>query len=152
MRRGSLTRSENRDYGTSPVAALTEFLLRPQHDRLASRDSQALATMARMITASPALLARERQVFAEHTTELAAVLAEQTHANPDDLAPWVVANALMGVHRAILDSVRRRALDGQPNPGLARDVRCQAERALALLEQGLGGYAVNDHQRRPVNS
>jgi AcrR family transcriptional regulator len=136
----------DRDSGTSAVAALTEFLLRPQHDRLSSRDSESLATMARMITASPALLARERQVFAEHTAELAAVLAEQTHAHPEDLAPWVVANALMGVHRAILDSVRRRALVGQPNPGLARDVRLQAERALALLEKGLRGYAENDHR------
>jgi AcrR family transcriptional regulator len=134
----------DRDSGTSAVAALTQFLLRPQHDRLSSLDSESLATMARMITASPALLARERLVFAEHTAELAAVLAEETHADAEDLAPWVVANALMGVHRAILDSVRRRALDGQPNPSLARDVRFQAGRALALLAQGLGGYGVND--------
>jgi AcrR family transcriptional regulator len=141
----------DRDSGTSAVAALTEFLLRPQHDRLSSRDSESLATIARMITASPALLARERQVFAEHTAELAAVLAEQTHANHQDLAPWVVANALMGVHRAILDSVRRRALAGQPNPSLARDVRFQAERALGLLENGLGDYPENDHRPRPVN-
>jgi hypothetical protein len=103
-----------------------------------------------MITASPALLARERQVFAEHTTELAAVLAKQTRAEPEDLAPWVVANALMGVHRAILDSVRRRALDGQPNPSLAREVRLKAKHALALLENGLGGYGEIDHRSRSV--
>jgi hypothetical protein len=72
--------------------------------------------------------------------------------HPEDLEPWVVANALMGVHLAILDSVRRRALDGQPNPGLARDVRFQAERTLALLETGLGSYAENDRRPRPVNS
>jgi AcrR family transcriptional regulator len=133
----------DRDSGTSAITALTEFLLRPQHDRLSSRDSKSLATIARMITASPALVARERQVFAEHTAELAAVLAEQTHANPEDLAPWVVANALMGVHRAMLDSVRRRALSGQRNPSLARDVRFEADRALALLAQGLDSYGAN---------
>jgi AcrR family transcriptional regulator len=133
----------DRDPGMSAVAALAEFLLRPQHDRLASRNSESLATIARMITASPALLARERQVFAEHTAELAAVLAEQARADAEDLAPWVVANALMGVHRAILDSVRRRALGGQPNPSLARDVRLQADRALALLAQGLDSYGAN---------
>ena len=137
----------DRDAGTSVVEALTDFLLRPQHDRLSSRDSKFLATMARMVTSSPALVARERQVFAEHTAELAAVLADQTHAEPEDLAPSVVANALMGVHRAVLDSVRRRALDGQTNPSLARDVRFHAKRALALLEEGLSGYAEND--RRP---
>jgi MftR C-terminal domain len=101
-----------------------------------------------MITASPALLARERQVFTEYTAELAAVLAEQTLASPEDLTPWVVANALIGVHRAILDSVRRRALDGQPNPSLARAVRLQAKRALAVLENGLSSYAENDPRPR----
>jgi hypothetical protein len=105
-----------------------------------------------MVSSSPALVARERQVFAEHTAELAVVLAEQTHAAPEDLVPWVVANALMGVHRAVLDSVRRRALDGQPNPSLARDVRFQAERALGLLAEGLGGYTENDRRPRPAKS
>jgi len=141
----------DRDSGTSVIAALREFLLRPRDDRLSSRDSEFLATMARMITGSPALLARERQVFADYTAELAAVLAEQTDAEPEDLAPWVVANALIGVHRAVLDSVRRRALSGQPNPSLARDVRFQAERALALLDEGLGGYTKNNHRPRPVD-
>jgi hypothetical protein len=105
--------------------------------------------MARMVTASPALLARERQVFSEATAELAALLAEQTHADAGDVTPWVVANALMGVHHAVLDAVRRRALAGQPNPGLARDVRAQAQRALALLEQGLGGFGAKDHPPGP---
>ena len=61
-------------------------------------------------------------------------------ADADDITPWVVANALMGVHHAVLDAVRRKALAGQPNPGLARDVRSQAQRTLALLEHGLGGF------------
>ncbi len=57
----------------------------------------------------------------------------------------------LGVHRAMLDSVRRRALDGQPNPSLAHDVRFQAERALRLLEKGLSDYRENDHQPKPAN-
>jgi AcrR family transcriptional regulator len=133
----------DRDGGMSAIAALAKFLLRPQDDRLSSQDSESLAKMARMMTASPALLARERQVFAEHTAQLAAILAEQADADAEDLTPWVVANALMGVHRAMVDSVRRRALDGQPNPSLARDVRFQAERALTLLEEGLVGRGRN---------
>jgi hypothetical protein len=102
-----------------------------------------------MVTASPALLARERQVLAEYTAELAAVLTEQTQADAEDITPWVVANALIGVHRAMLDSVRRKAMGGQPNPSLAHDVRSQAERALALLELGLGSFGVNDHPPGP---
>ena len=139
----------NRDPGTSALAALTEMLLRPQPDRLLAQDSERLATMAHMVTASPALLARERQVFSAATAELAALLAEQTQADSGDITPWVVANALIGVHHAVLDAVRRRALAGQPNPGLARAVRAQAQRALALLEQGLGGFGAKDHPPGP---
>jgi DNA-binding HxlR family transcriptional regulator len=43
---------------------------------------------------------------------------------------------------------RRRALDGQANPSLARDVRFQAERALALLEKGLGRCPQTDQRPR----
>jgi len=135
----------NRDPATSALAALTELLLRPQPDRLGKQDSERLAAMARMVTASPALLARERQVFSEATAELAALLAEQTQADAGDITPWVVANALMGVHHAVLDAVRRGALAGQSNPGLASDIRAQAQQALALLEHGLGCFGVKDH-------
>jgi len=34
---------------------------------------------------------------------LAQVIAEESRARPDDVAPWVVANALIGVHRAPID-------------------------------------------------
>lgn len=137
-----------REVGTSPLTALTELLLRPHSDRLSTQESDSLAATARLITSSPALLAREQQVFARHTAELASVLAEQTHAGPEDLTPWVVAHALLGVHRAMLDSVRRRALSGQPNPRLAREVRSQTKRAVTLLEQGLAGYATNNRASR----
>jgi hypothetical protein len=35
-------------------------------------------------------------------------------------------------------------VDGARHPRLAREVRTEGERALALLEAGLGGYAVKD--------
>jgi hypothetical protein len=56
--------------------------------------------------------------------------------------PWVVANALMGVHRATVAYARRQILDGVRNPTLVRRVRAQARRALAALDEGLGDYAV----------
>jgi hypothetical protein len=48
----------------------------------------------------------------------------------------------MGVHRALLDDARRRALAGRRSRRLAIEVRGTAERALALLERRLGGYAL----------
>ena len=55
------------------------------------------------------------------------------------MAPWVAANALMGVHRALVDYVRRQTLAGEEDPArIARGLRAQARRTVALLEQGLG--------------
>ena len=48
---------------------------------------------------------------------------------------------MMGVHRALVPTRAQRVLEGARHPQLARDVRAEAERALALLEHGLGDYA-----------
>ena len=59
---------------------------------------------------------------------------------PDDVESWVVANAIMGVHRALVEYVRARVLAGKDGPGLARSVRARAQRALDALDRGLRGY------------
>jgi hypothetical protein len=69
-------------------------------------------------------------------------LAQETRTRPDAIEPWVAANALMGVHRALVDYARRQIVAGTRNPRLARQVRAQAKQALAALERGLGAYAV----------
>jgi hypothetical protein len=97
-----------------------------------------------MIVASPALLAREQQIFAGYTASLAALIAEEAGAHAGEIEPWVAANAMMGVHRALVDHARRRIVEGARHPRLAREVRAEAERALALLEDGLSRYAVKD--------
>jgi AcrR family transcriptional regulator len=134
----------DRPPGDSALAAFGRFLL-VQRGLLGRADPAAreqLAALARMIAASPALLAREQQIFAGYTASLAALLAEEQGAAADDLQPRVAANAMMGVHRALVDYTRRRVVEGARAPRLERDVRAQAGRALALLEQGLGGYAI----------
>jgi AcrR family transcriptional regulator len=135
-----------REPGESVLAAFRRFLLQPSGVFALKGDpreaTERLETITRVITQSPALLARERQVFARYTHSLAALLAEETGAGPDDVEPWVVAQALLGVHRALIDYVRRRVLAGARVPQLADDVRAAGERALALLEGGLREYAV----------
>src|SRR5919204_300226 len=100
-----------------------------------------LEGITRMITESPALLAREQQIFARYTDSLAALLAEEHGAKAGDARPWVAANAMMGVHRAVVAFARRRVLEGARHPALAREVRQRTEQALALLAQGLSDYA-----------
>jgi AcrR family transcriptional regulator len=108
-------------------------------------DEEALArlrTVNRVIAESPALLAREQQAMARGAADLAALLAAETGAPPDDVRPQVAANALLGVQRAMLDYVRGRVSSGESLGGLAADVRKLTAEAFALLEHGLAGYAV----------
>jgi AcrR family transcriptional regulator len=130
--------------GESVLEAFGRFVLEPR-GLLAAKGKEAaegLATIARVITSSPALLARERQIFARYTESLAALIAEGTSAAAGDVEPWVAANAMIGVHRALIDYVRAQALAGRRTPAIARDFRAQGERALALLEHGLGRYGL----------
>jgi AcrR family transcriptional regulator len=100
-----------------------------------------LRTVNRVIAASPALLAREQQAFTRIADALAAELAAETGAAADDLRPQAAANALVGVQRALLDHTRRRVLADEEPTRLYADARRLGQRAFALLEQGLGGYA-----------
>ncbi|HEV7460385.1 MAG TPA: TetR family transcriptional regulator [Solirubrobacteraceae bacterium] len=139
-----LSAIRERDPGESVLAAFGRFVLEPR-GLLAARDPDAvehLAAISRVITESPALLAREQRIFAGYTSSLARELAQETRTRPDAIEPWVAANALMGVHRALVDYARRQIVAGTRNPRLARQVRAQAKQALAALERGLGAYAV----------
>jgi AcrR family transcriptional regulator len=133
--------------GQSVVDAVAAFLLTPRgaFARLPADDRAAalaeLRTVTRVVTESPALLAREQRVFERYTGSLAALLAEETGAKADDVEPLVVANALIGVHRSLIDYVRRRTLAGDDDlDRLGRDLRTQTKRALRRLEAGLASY------------
>ena len=139
-----------REPGQSVLAGFRRFLL-AQRGLLGQADPAAheeLAALTRMITESPALLRREGEVIAGYTAALAGLIAEETGAREGDVRPWVAAHALMGVHQALIAYTRRRVLEGGFAPRLARDARAQAERALALLEDGLGDYAVKAEPAR----
>ena len=131
-----------REAGVSILAAFGRFVL-AQHGVLAHPDaSDRLRAITRTIVESPTLLAHEQQVFARFTASLATAIAEETGAHPADVQPWVAAHALIGLHRSLIDYVRRETLAGTPNRKLARDVRVQAKQALAALEGGLADYGV----------
>jgi AcrR family transcriptional regulator len=134
--------------GESAHEAFGRFVLEPRGLLAAKNADEQLLAITRMIAESPALLAREEEIFLRYTRSLASLLAEETGSRPDDVAPWVAANALMGVHRGLIAHVRRQVLAGRRNPRLAREVRAQGERALAQLESGLGRYAVKPRTRR----
>jgi AcrR family transcriptional regulator len=149
-----LTAIRERDPGESALGGLgplflsllCRFVLEPRGLLQASdtETAERFAAISRVIEESPALLAREQRIFAGYTDSLAALLAEETSADAGDVRPWVAANALMGVHRALVGHTRRAIVAGARNPQLARGVRIRTKQALALLDDGLGDYAIKD--------
>jgi AcrR family transcriptional regulator len=135
-----------RDPGEPVLAAFRRFVLQGggQLGAVAAGDHEALDrlwTVNRVIAASPALQAREQLTFARTADSLAGALAAETGAPDGDLTARVAANALVGVHRALVEHVRRRVLADERPARLAADVREVGEGAFALLEHGLGDYA-----------
>ena len=109
-------------------------------DRIAAGDRVALEqarTTARVVSSSPALRARERQVLAGIADDLGAALG-------DDPVAQAVANALMGVHGALLAYVRHRLLTDDRPAAVAADVRRFGDHAFGLLEHGLADFARAD--------
>jgi AcrR family transcriptional regulator len=143
---------DGRAPGRSVLAAFADFLL-GQRGVLAmdapGGDKEATAqirTITRVITESPALLARERQVFDRYARALAASIAQDTGADPGDVVCRVVANTLLGLHRALIDHVRDQALAGVPAARIREDVRSEADRAIAQLERGLREFGARSAQ------
>jgi AcrR family transcriptional regulator len=103
-----------------------------------------IQTVTRVITESPALLARERQVFDAYARALATLIAEDTGAPAGDVVCQVVANTLLGLHRALIAYVREQALAGASATSIRDGVRTEAERAIAQLERGLADFGARD--------
>jgi AcrR family transcriptional regulator len=122
--------------------------------QVAAGDDEALVrlrTVHRMIADSATLRAREQQTITDTTTALAARLAAEP-GETDDVTAYVAANALMGVHRALIDLVRRRVLADEAPDRLAADVHAHGTRAFALLAEGLADYGVRPRPKtRPRN-
>jgi AcrR family transcriptional regulator len=129
--------------GESALAAFRRFLLSRQGVLRSPRPEarEQIAALMRTIDESPALLAREQQIYARYTDALAALLAAEAGAGGDDVTPWVAANAMTGVHRRLVRHARRRVLEGAREPVVADEIRAHGEEAFALLELGLGSYA-----------
>jgi AcrR family transcriptional regulator len=138
---GLLDAIARRDPHYSIPQAFRSYVLHV-HGMLASDDPEAirrLCTIAQIVATSPALVRAEQQTYSRYTDRLAAEIAQDT--GPDDaMQAWVVANALMGVHRALVRYVRTALLGGAPPQRVIRDVRRMAGVAFAQLDRGLAGY------------
>jgi AcrR family transcriptional regulator len=132
----------DRPGGESVLAAFRRVVLEGT-PRLATDEAvELIGTAARIVGSSRSLQAREGELVARYTEELAALLAEETGRPAGDVEAAAVAAALMGVQRALVAHVHASALAGRRGATLAARARSQARRAFARLETGLSDYGV----------
>lgn len=127
--------------GESALAALRRGCLAAidHHDPVLGFSDPAFA---RTVTASPALLARLRELHEQSEDALAAVLAEATDSSPGDLTARLAAGLLGAVRRALFAEVFRRVQAGEEHESISAAIRPSAVRAFDQLRGALDGYAV----------
>ncbi|WP_327676597.1 TetR/AcrR family transcriptional regulator [Kitasatospora sp. NBC_00458] len=94
----------------------------------------------RVIAESPALRARLLDLGERAERALAAALAEEAGAAPDDPLPRLVAGAIAGAHRAALAEIRRGMVAGEPVDAVRDRVEAAVTAGFGLLGTGLAGW------------
>jgi AcrR family transcriptional regulator len=131
--------------GVSIAAAFRDFVMKSRGALQIEDERRATARLRainRVITESPALLAREREIFARYTDSLAELIAKETGAKPGAVEARLAASSLIAIHRDLIDFVRKRTVAGDAARDVRGQVRARAKRAFELLEGGLAGYGV----------
>ena len=135
----------DRPPGMTVIDAFRRFVLTPRGvlvvDDDTGPDAEPQTTLLRVAVNSPALLAREKQVLERYSNSLAGLIADEIGVSEDDIEPRVVADALIAVHRALIDYIRPRIVAGVPREKLIKEFRNQGQRGFKRLEEGLADYA-----------
>ncbi|MGV9850857.1 TetR/AcrR family transcriptional regulator [Streptomyces sp. NPDC003442] len=136
----------DRPTGESALTALRRAYLAAveRHDPVAGFSSP---EFARMLTDSPTLTARLRELHDQREEALAEVLTAETTATPDDptpddLTPRAAAALLTAAHRTLFHHVQALTRAGRPTEEIATAATRSAEQVFDLLEPSLGDYAV----------
>jgi AcrR family transcriptional regulator len=138
---GLIQAVRDRGPGRSALGAVTAYLAMGVERAGAPETSTRIAVADRLIQDSRTLRLREQEILQQKTSDLAAVLAEETHVPPGDPVAVVAAHALMGIHRTVLDGTRSAVLAGASGAELAAEVARLVTSAADTLERGLGTYA-----------
>lgn len=97
-----------------------------------------------MMRAAPTLLARLEELGRQMTEALAAVLAEETGAAPDDPRPRVVAAQIGWFHALVFAEIGERVTAGQGPDEIATAVLALLDTVEELLGERLLAYAVRE--------
>jgi AcrR family transcriptional regulator len=126
-----------RPHGEPLLATFRRVALQIAADMQTQSEQQ--GALARIVASTPAIQARIRERMGQWEEQLAAMIAEERNAPPDDLDSHVVAAALIGVLR----SVQRVAVAAE----MRLDLPALMDHAFDLLESGLAGFATRPRPR-----
>ncbi|WP_222194848.1 TetR family transcriptional regulator [Modestobacter italicus] len=141
IRAALLDAVRRRPAGESVAAAAGGFVVAAISQLGSPAAAEGVAEMARVIRGSRTLQVREREILGTLADTLAEQIVLETHAGPDELEPWLAANAVLGLYSALLELARDRVLEGASGPELVEELRTRGRRGLALMQFGLAGYA-----------
>jgi AcrR family transcriptional regulator len=122
-----------RPHGEPLLAAFRRAAREIAADMQTQSDQQ--RALARIVGSTPAIQARIRERMGQWEEQLAAMIAEERNAPPDDLDSHVVAAALVGVLR----SVQRVAVAAE----MQLDLPALMDHAFDLVESGLAQFATH---------
>jgi AcrR family transcriptional regulator len=106
--------------------------------RLDSYDGVPLVGMAEMITSSPALQRRAREMMVANAQALTQAIGEALEVPPDSPRAWSIAGALLGVQLGMFRFVVGQLRQGADRTAVVQAARVEVERALVQLESGIG--------------
>ncbi len=133
---------EQRPAGEAASTAFMAKLLESSRNVEDPQRVRSIVEASKLIGGSAALQVREREIVARYTRDLAALLAREARSGANDIEAYAMANALMGLHRGLVEHVRSGARAGKPGRELAIEFRRLARRAFGRLERGLATYAI----------
>jgi AcrR family transcriptional regulator len=130
-----------RESGESALAALR----RAYFAALAGRDAAvglASTGFVTMVTGSPALLARLREIDEQREAAIADTLAAEAGSSPEEITLAVAAAQLAAVVRVLFRQALRMTLEGKSRAESIDELSGLAEQAFDQLEPSLGRYAI----------
>lgn len=130
-----------RERGESALAALDRAYFAALNSR-AALVGLAGEGFVKMITDSPALLARLREIDEQREGAIADTLAAETGTPADDITLAVAAAQLAAAHRVLFRQALRMTLEGRTRAETIDELSGMARRAFDQLEPSLGSYAV----------
>jgi AcrR family transcriptional regulator len=124
--------------GTSIADAFGRFVLKPRGFLSGDDiDVDMVVRVTKLFTESPALMAREREIFDRYERKLGEAIASERRAKRDDLESHVIAKALVSLHRAMVEHVRHEVLAGRDTKRIAQQLEERGSRAVALIKYGV---------------